>query len=76
MAATTLTLYHVGLIRRDERRRSSKDERRFVSYEIHAFRGSDGAEYRKGFEVPVGQAVAVPPTGTHATYNAMQHRGW
>lgn len=73
--APAVTLYHVGLVRRIERRRSAQDRRRWVSYEIHTFRGSDGAEYRKSFELRVGARLAVPRSGTHATYDALAYQG-
>ncbi len=68
----SVTLQHVGLVRRNDRVRSNGDARRFVAREIHSFRGSDGVEYRKSFEMPVGAHITVPASGTHEDYRARQ----
>ena len=59
-----------GIVRREEKKRLSQDERRKMNYVLASYRDADGFEYRKSFS-SYGEPV-VPKQGTHKELNALE----
>jgi len=60
-----MKLYKMQVVRVVEGARSFRDERRRCDMYIVAYRGEDGHEYRKSFEVKRGTVPSIPDVATH-----------
>lgn len=70
-----MTLTLVQVIKVDEGTRSTRDRRRRVDAYLAEYRGADGYEYRKRFEVAPGGAPIIPATGSNASLTALRYQG-
>ena len=71
-ATPRLTLTLMGIVKREEHAAPLGDERRRLIKVVASYRGTDGHEYRKGFEGYTDPRV--PDRGTHSELNNLKEQ--
>jgi hypothetical protein len=69
-----MKIYKMQVVRVVEGARSFRDERRRCDMYIVAYRGEDGLEYRKAFEVKRGTVPNIPDVATHDELNKLKEQ--